>query len=81
MARVDPPDLITLDVMLPGRDGWSVLQELKQDPLLSTIPVIMISIINEENMGYALGASDYLTKPINWEQMGNVIRKWTRSAK
>jgi len=81
MARVNPPDLITLDVMLPGKDGWSVLQELKQDPLLNTIPVIMISIINEESMGYALGASDYLTKPINWEHMGNVIRKWTRSEK
>ena len=79
MARNDPPDLITLDVMLPGKDGWSVLQELKQDPHLSGIPVIMISIINEESMGYALGASDYLTKPINWEHMGNVIRKWTRS--
>ena len=81
MARLNPPDLITLDVMLPGRDGWSVLQEVKQDPLLSTIPVIMISIINEESLGYSLGASDYLTKPIDWEQMGNVIRKWTRNAR
>jgi signal transduction histidine kinase/ActR/RegA family two-component response regulator len=81
MARNNAPDLITLDVMLPGKDGWSVLQELKQDPRLRDIPVIMISIINEESMGYALGASDYLTKPINWDLMGNVIRKWTRSEK
>jgi CheY-like chemotaxis protein len=78
MARSSPPDLITLDVMLPGKDGWTVLQELKQDPRLRDIPVIMISMINEESMGYALGAADYLTKPIDWEHMAGVIRKWVR---
>jgi len=81
MARTNTPDLITLDVMLPGKDGWSILQELKQDPHLKDIPVIMISIINEESMGYALGAADYLTKPIDWEYLGNTIRKWVRIEK
>ena len=56
---------ITLDVLMPELDGWSTLQELKRDDDLSDIPVIMVTIVDEENRGYALGAAAYLTKPIN----------------
>lgn len=78
LARIEKPDLITLDVMMPGKNGWDVLQELKQDPLLKDIPVIMVSIVSEENMGYELGAADFLTKPINWQRFGDTVRKWIR---
>jgi CheY-like chemotaxis protein len=65
LARRLRPALITLDVLMPGLDGWSVLQSLKADPELAEIPVVMLTIVDEKNKGYALGASDYVTKPID----------------
>jgi signal transduction histidine kinase/DNA-binding response OmpR family regulator/HAMP domain-containing protein len=70
------PVVITLDVLMPGMDGWAVLTALKADPVLSDIPVIMLSIADEKHMGYALGAADYLTKPIDWERLANVLQKY-----
>ena len=75
LAREIRPDVITLDVMMPGMDGWSVLTALKGDPELSDIPVVMLTIVDDRNMGFALGASDYLTKPIDRERLLNVLRK------
>ncbi|MGH7343062.1 MAG: ATP-binding response regulator, partial [Candidatus Rokuibacteriota bacterium] len=63
-ARDIRPAIITLDVMMPGMDGWAVLSELKADPAVAAIPVIMLTIVDEKNLGYALGVSDYLVKPI-----------------
>jgi DNA-binding response OmpR family regulator len=57
------PDAITLDAMMPGMDGWSVLSALKADPEVSDIPVIMLTLVDDKSLGYALGAADYLTKP------------------
>ncbi|MGH6896362.1 MAG: response regulator [Geminicoccaceae bacterium] len=65
LARRLRPALITLDVLMPGLDGWSVLQALKADPELADTPVVMLTIVDEKNKGYALGASDYVTKPID----------------
>jgi PAS domain S-box-containing protein len=65
LARRLRPALITLDVLMPGLDGWSVLQALKADPELAEVPVVMLTIVDEKNKGYALGASDYVTKPID----------------
>jgi adenylate cyclase len=65
LARELVPSVITLDILMPGTGGWSVLQELKSDPDLATIPVIMISILDEQHKGIALGASAYLNKPID----------------
>ena len=76
MAREDRPDVITLDVMMPKMDGWAVLQELKSDPLLRDIPVIMVTIVDDKNLGYTLGADDYMTKPIEREQMSAVLQKY-----
>jgi CheY-like chemotaxis protein len=59
--------VITLDVLMPGLDGWSTLQQLKRDPGIQDIPVIMVTIVDEENQAYALGAAAYLTKPVNRE--------------
>ena len=58
------PAAITLDVMMPDVDGWSVLAALKAEPDLAHIPVIMLTIVEDKNLGLALGADDYLTKPI-----------------
>jgi adenylate cyclase len=67
LAREIRPSIITLDVLMPDLDGWSTLQELKRDADLRDIPVIMVTIVDEENRAYALGAAAYLTKPISRE--------------
>ncbi|MBI5961815.1 MAG: response regulator [Chloroflexi bacterium] len=75
-ARELHPQVITLDVMMPGMDGWAVLSALKADPELSSIPVVMVTMVSDKNIGFALGASDYLTKPVNREQLVGVLRKY-----
>jgi PAS domain S-box-containing protein len=75
-AREMHPDAITLDVMMPGMDGWAVLAELKADPELRDIPVIMLTIVDDKRMGFALGASEYLTKPIDREQLRRVLLRY-----
>ena len=78
-ATVWRPDLIALDVMLPEMNGWEVLQEMKNTPHLSHIPVIMISIVSERDTGLSLGAADYMTKPIDWQRFSDILRKWLRT--
>ncbi len=78
-ARVVRPDVITLDVLMPGMDGWAVLRELKADDNLSDIPVIMISMIDEKPLGFSLGASDYLMKPVNRHEMISILEKYRQS--
>jgi signal transduction histidine kinase/DNA-binding response OmpR family regulator len=75
-ARELQPSAITLDVMMPGMDGWAVLTALKADPQVSHIPVVMLTMVREKNMGYALGAADYLTKPIDRNQLVSVLQKY-----
>jgi GAF domain-containing protein/DNA-binding response OmpR family regulator len=78
LARELRPDAITLDVMMPAMDGWAVLSALKSDHELSDIPVIMLTILDARNMGYALGASDHLTKPIDRDRLAAVLKKYRR---
>jgi CheY-like chemotaxis protein/two-component sensor histidine kinase len=75
------PTAITLDVMMPDLDGWSVLAALRQDPELAEIPVIMITIVDEHRRGIALGAAGYLTKPIDRERLHRLIRRFRASAR
>jgi PAS domain S-box-containing protein len=70
------PDMIFLDVMMPKMDGWSVLTALKADPVLKQIPVVMLTIVTNKEMGYVLGASEYLTKPIDRDRLADVIDKY-----
>jgi CheY-like chemotaxis protein len=77
-ARELRPEAITLDVMMPGMDGWAVLSALKADPDIADIPVIMLTIVDDKNLGYALGASDYLTKPIDRERLVTILKKYRR---
>jgi signal transduction histidine kinase/DNA-binding response OmpR family regulator len=69
------PKVVTLDVMMPGMDGWSVLSKLKEDPSIADIPVIMLTIVDDKHFGHALGATEYLTKPVDRERLVSVIRK------
>jgi signal transduction histidine kinase/CheY-like chemotaxis protein len=75
LAREMRPQAITLDVMMPGMDGWAVLSALKADPELAAIPVIMLTLIDDRNLGFALGATDYLTKPINRDALLRALRR------
>ena len=69
LAKELRPTVITLDVMMPDLDGWSVLTTLRQDAELADIPVIMVTIVDEQRRGIALGAAGYLSKPIDRERL------------
>ena len=75
LIREVKPKLILLDVLMPGRDGWSLLKECKTDKELKEIPVIMISQLNQSNLAASLGANDYLTKPIDRSHFVNTVQR------
>jgi signal transduction histidine kinase/CheY-like chemotaxis protein len=81
LAKDLRPIAITLDVMMPDLDGWSVLAALRQDPELAEIPVIMITILDEHRRGVALGAAGYLTKPIDRERLHRMISRFRAPAR
>ena len=80
LAKTMRPGAITLDVMMPGMDGWAVLSALKDDLDLADIPVVLVTMTDDRNMGYALGASEYLTKPIDPARLVSVLKKHTEVA-
>jgi len=78
LARALRPDVITLDVMMPVLDGWTVLSALKADAAVADIPVVMLSIVDDKDLGYSLGAAEYLTKPIDRDQLRAILQKYVR---
>jgi signal transduction histidine kinase/DNA-binding response OmpR family regulator len=78
LAREQHPNAITLDVMMPGMDGWAVLSQLKADPELADIPVIIMTMVDNKNLGFALGASDYLVKPVDRTRLLSVLNRYRR---
>ena len=76
LARELRPLAITLDVLMPQMDGWAVLSSLKGDEELASIPVIMVTMTGDRQLGYALGAADFLTKPIERERLVSVLRRF-----
>jgi len=64
LAKQQTPDVILLDIRMPHMNGWEVLSLLKSDPELSTIPVVIVTIEDDQALGVALGAVDYLLKPL-----------------
>jgi CheY-like chemotaxis protein len=70
------PQAILVDVMMPQQDGWDVLQMLQANPTTQPIPVIICSVLNEPELALALGASDYLTKPVSQTALLSVLRRW-----
>ena len=69
MARRLEPLAITLDIVLPGMDGWEVLKQLKADPATRDVPVIIVSMLDNRELGLALGAVDYFVKPVDTERL------------
>jgi len=80
LARELHPHLITLDILMPGMDGWAVLAALKADPALAATPVILQTIVEDRNLGFALGASEYLTKPIERKRLAALVKRYVPSA-
>lgn len=76
LAREYHPDVITLDVMMGGMDGWAVLSVIKADPSIADIPVIMLTMVDDKNRGFALGASDYMTKPVDRKRLSQLLNKY-----
>jgi len=75
LARTLKPDVVTLDVLMPQVDGWAVLSAMKDDPALAEIPVVMVTIVDNQSIGFSLGATDYLIKPINRDRLARALEK------
>jgi signal transduction histidine kinase/CheY-like chemotaxis protein len=76
LARELHPMAIILDVMMPGMDGWAVLSTLKSEEEVKDIPVVMLTIVDDKNLGYALGATDYLIKPVDRDRLNEILAKF-----
>ncbi len=76
VARAVKPFAITLDIMMPGKDGWDVITELRNQPDTAAIPVIICSILEEEEKGFSLGAADYLVKPILPDDLTHAVQRF-----
>ena len=76
MASTNRPDIIVLDVMMPQMDGWAVLSSIKANPQLDDVPVIMHTMTDDKSLGYALGAAEYLTKPVDRDHLVKVLDKY-----
>ncbi len=75
LAKKYHPFAITLDIIMPGKDGWDILHELKRDPKTKSIPIICISILDNREMGISLGAIEYIVKPINKDQLMEELQR------
>ena len=76
LARSLRPAAITLDVMMPGMDGWDVLRQLKDDPSTREIPVLMVTMTDDRQLGFALGASEFLTKPVGRAELVELLARY-----
>ena len=76
LAKQEKPLVITLDVVMPEFDGWSVLKKLKSDPVLADIPVIIVTIVDNEPMGLDLGAASYLVKPVDRDRLAVLVERY-----
>lgn len=78
VAKAARPDLITLDIIMPDLDGWSVLRTLKDDPELRETPVLLVTIMGDRDLGFALGAADFITKPFDRELLLQAVDRHRR---
>ncbi|MFW5966592.1 MAG: response regulator [Persicimonas sp.] len=76
MAEQLHPQAITLDVLMPSMDGWTLLSKLKDDPELADIPVVMVTMVDDSERGYALGADDYMVKPIDRDRLIDILASY-----
>jgi signal transduction histidine kinase/DNA-binding response OmpR family regulator/ligand-binding sensor domain-containing protein len=77
LARTIRPVAITLDIVLPGAQGWDVLRALKADASTASLPVIIVSMIDNRELGLAFGADDYFVKPVDWTRLMRRLREIT----
>jgi CheY-like chemotaxis protein len=76
LAKELRPQLILLDLMLSHMDGWEILQRLRRAEETQVTPIVICSVLNEPDLAYSMGASDYVTKPISQSTLVNVLRRW-----
>jgi len=81
LAEELQPDIITLDVVMPQVDGWSVLGDLKANSKTQHIPIVMVTIVDDKNLAFSLGASEYLAKPVDRAKLTTTIERLTRGKK
>ena len=77
MARLAKPDLITLDINMPNLNGWDTLAAMRADETLKNVPIVVVTVQEEKRKGMELGASDYLTKPINKDDVISMVNRYT----
>ena len=75
------PLAVTLDIVLPGMDGWEVLRRLKADETTRDVPVIVLTIVENRDLGAAVGADDYFVKPVDWPQLLRRLGELTRESR
>lgn len=75
MVAKERPDLITLDIMMPGRDGWSVIEALRESPKTVDLPVLMLSVLRERRLALVVGATEYLVKPVPRDVLLSTIQR------
>jgi CheY-like chemotaxis protein len=80
LVRELRPAAVTLDIMMPDLDGWTVLAAIKGDPALASTPVVLMSMVDQKNRGYALGAADYLVKPVDRSKLVETVTSICGSA-
>ena len=73
VAKRSQPDVIILDIIMPGADGWSIIQGLRQNEETATIPLVICSVLEDPRLAEALGASAYLKKPVSQAQLVSVL--------
>ena len=75
-ARSHVPDLITMDINMPNLNGWDTLAAMRADETLKNVPIVVVTVQEEKQRGLELGASDYLTKPINKEDVTSMVNRY-----
>jgi PAS domain S-box-containing protein len=80
LAKSEKPALITCDILMPNVDGWEVLQLLKDDPDTASIPVVMVSMVDDGKKGAALGAVEHLRKPVDRERLRKIVARYVKTA-
>jgi CheY-like chemotaxis protein len=80
LATSEKPALITCDILMPNVDGWEVLQCLKDDPDTASIPVVMVSMVDDGKKGAALGAVEHLRKPVDRDQLRKIVARYVKTA-
>ena len=81
MVRQLQPFAVTLDILMPDRDGWEILSALKANPATRDVPIVVISVVDNPELGFALGATDYLVKPIDKDALLSTLRRLDRQTR